>query len=303
MPFAGFKDFDDCVKHMMEEEGYSEEKAKKVCGKLQTIHENSMEFPSDRRDVEGGFLIPNVTILAAGVWNGTKYSALELAKAANKWRSNAIWNRHYEGKSRDESNQIGLLKNQRFDDYRVAADVFLSNSTPEGCDMIALVKEYEINGISVEHVDIPVNGEATNIEFLGAAIVPEPACVICQLSKEEKLMEDKEFKELQGTVAELAKSVKELSEVKSEVKTEDFTKLNDAVGELSKGVAELGKTDVAALLKEQADKDSNTITELEKRIKELEDLPEGTGAGVASDIEDTYAGLTFGGKEGIHRSV
>lgn len=302
MPFAGFADFDACVKHMIEEEGYSEEKARKVCGKLQAIHENSMEFPSNGYDVEGGYLTENCTLLAEGVWNGTKYSALELAKGANKWRSNAVWNRHYEGKSRDESNQIGLIRNQRFDDYRVAGDVFLSNSTPEGRDMIALVKDNKLNGISVEHVDIPVNGEATNIEFLGIAIVPEPACTICQLSKEEKLMEEKEFKELQGTVAELAKSVKELTEVKSEVKTEDFTKLNDAVGELSKGVAELGKTDVTALLKEQSDKDGKIITELEKRIKELEDLPEGAGAGVASDIVDSYAGLTIS-SEGIHREV
>ena len=116
-------------------------------------------------------------------------------------------------------------------------------------------------------------------------------------------MEDKEFKELKDTVVELAKSVKELKEVKTEVKTEDFTKLEGAVGELSKGVAELGKTDVDKLLKEQSDKDGKIITELEKRIKELEDLPEGNGAGAASDIDDTYAGLTFGGKEGIHRSV
>ena len=107
---------------------------------------------------------------------------------------------------------------------------------------------------------------------------------------------------MQGTVAELAKSVKELTEVKSEVKTEDFTKLNNAVGELSKGVAELGKTDVSALLKEQADKSGETITELERRIKELEDLPEGAGAGAASDIVDSYAGLTIA-SEGIHRSV
>lgn len=269
---------------------------------MQSIRELDVEFPSDRRDVDGGLLIPNVTVIAAGVWNGIKYSSIELATSASNWRDNTVWNRHYEGKSRDETNRIGALKNIRFDDYRIASDVFLSNETPEGRDMIALVKEYKINGISVEHVDVTVNGEATMIEYLGAAIVPEPACTICQLSKEEKLMEDKEFKELKDTVVELAKSVKELKEVKTEVKTEDFTKLEGAVGELSKGVAELGKTDVDKLLKEQADKDGKVITELEARIKELEDIPEGNGT-VASDIDDTYAGLTFGGKEGIHRAV
>ena len=76
------------------------------------------------------------------------------------------------------------------------------------------------------------------------------------------------------TVTELAKGVKELAEANGGVKTEDFTKLNDTVDELSKGVVELGKTDVAALLKEQSDKSDKIITELEKRVKELEDLPE-----------------------------
>jgi len=39
MPFAGFKDFDDCVQKMKKKQGYSEEVAKKVCGKLQARHE------------------------------------------------------------------------------------------------------------------------------------------------------------------------------------------------------------------------------------------------------------------------
>jgi len=33
-PFAGFKDFDDCIRHMKEEQGYDEETARKVCGKI-----------------------------------------------------------------------------------------------------------------------------------------------------------------------------------------------------------------------------------------------------------------------------
>lgn len=262
-----------------------------------------VDFPHNGREVEGGYLSENCTVLSEGVWNGTKYTPLELAKGANKWRDNSVWNRHYEGKQRDESNRIGLLKNIHFDDNRIAGDIFLSNETPEGRESIELAKDGKVNGISVEHVDIEVDGVATNIEFLGVAIVPEPACRVCSLSqKEAKAMEDKEFKELKDTVTELAKGVKELAEANGGVKTEDFIKLNDTVGELSKGVVELGKTDVAALLKEQSNKSDKIITELEKRVKELEDIPEGN-AGVSSDIDDSYAGITIDGKDGIHRMV
>ena len=38
-PFAGFKDWDDCMRHMKEEQGYDEETAKKVCGKLKAEYE------------------------------------------------------------------------------------------------------------------------------------------------------------------------------------------------------------------------------------------------------------------------
>ena len=40
-PFGKWKNFDDCVKDMMENQGYSEDTAKKVCGKLQAELEKS----------------------------------------------------------------------------------------------------------------------------------------------------------------------------------------------------------------------------------------------------------------------
>jgi len=47
MPFAGFEDFDSCVSKMMEKQGYDEETAKKVCGKLKAEHENKAEMKGD----------------------------------------------------------------------------------------------------------------------------------------------------------------------------------------------------------------------------------------------------------------
>lgn len=250
-----------------------------------------IEWPENGHDVEGGYLTENCNILVEGVWNGTRYTSLELAKAANKWRDNTVWNRHYEGKQRDETNRIGILKNQHFEYDRIVGDVFLSNSTPEGRDMIALVKDHKIDGISVEHTDIEVNGVATEISFLGLAIVPEPACNICHLSKKELNMEQKDFDKLSDTVKELGKSVKGLSN----------DKLQDTVADLVDQVKELGKVDVDAIVKEQSRKDAKIIKELGERIKELEDTPQGNGA-VATDLVDSYAGLSIDA-QGISRRM
>jgi len=43
MPFGDWKDFDDCVRSMMEKQGYDEETAKKICGKLKA----ELESPGD----------------------------------------------------------------------------------------------------------------------------------------------------------------------------------------------------------------------------------------------------------------
>ena len=243
----------------------------------------NVELPHMGHDVDGGYLTEDCTILAQGVWNGITYTPLELAKAANKWRDNTVWNRHYEGKQRDESNRIGVLKNIHFDDHRIAADVFLSTNTPEGRDMIELVKDGKVNGISVEHVDIEVDGVATNIQFLGAAIVPEPACRVCSLSqKEAKAMEDKEIKELQKKVAELGAT-------------------QDKVVELEATIKELKKIDVDSIVSEQSRKDQKVISALETRVKELEDTPQDSQS-VATDLVDSYAGLAID-PQGISRRI
>ena len=250
-----------------------------------------MEWPENGHDVEGGYLTENCNILVEGRWNGTKYTSLELAKAANKWRDNAVWNRHYEGKQRDETNRIGILKNQHFDYDRIVGDVFLSNSTPEGRDMIALVKDHKVNGISVEHVDTTINGIATDISFLGLAIVPQPACNICNLSKKELNMKQEDFDKLSDTVTQLGKNVEGLS-------TE---KLQDTVADIAKDVKELGKVDVDAIVKEQSRKDQKVISALEARVKELEDTPQGNGS-VHTDLVDSYAGLSID-PQGISRRM
>lgn len=221
----------------------------------------SIKLPPQRQDVDGGYLIKNVTILAEGNWNEIEYRASVLESSQYNWRDNAIWNRHYEGRQRDEKNRIGIIKNQHYEDRSIKGDVFLSDSTDEGKEMIHFIRTNQINGISVEHVSKDIGDVAVDISFMGAAIVPTPACTICQLSKEEY-----------------------------ELKQEDFDKLSDTVTELAKSVKELTTVDVKNIVKEQSDKDQKIIEELSARIKKLEKVPK-TNNVTVTNLKDGYSDI------------
>lgn len=223
-----------------------------------------VELPPQRQDVAGGYLIKNVTILAEGNWNGIEYRASVLDNSQYNWRDNSIWNRHYEGKQRTEKNRIGLIRNQHYEDRSIKGDVFLSDKTDEGKEMIHFVRNNQINGISVEHVSRDIGDVAVDISFLGAAIVPTPACTVCQLSKEDL-----------------------------KLKQEDFDKLNDTVTELAKSVKELTEVDVKNIVKEQSEKDKKTIDELSARIKKLESVPK-TPNTTVTGLKDNYADIAQG---------
>jgi len=220
-----------------------------------------VELPPQRQDVAGGYLIKNVTLLAEGNWNGIEYRASVLDSSQYSWRDNSIWNRHYEGKQRTEKNRIGLIRNQHYEDRSIKGDVFLSDNTDEGKEMIHFVRNNQINGISVEHISRDIGDVAVDISFMGAAIVPTPACTICQLSKEDL-----------------------------KVKQEDFDKLNDTVTELAKSVKELTAVDVKNIVEEQSKKDAKTIEEMSARIKKLESVPKVNNTTVTG-LKDGYADI------------
>lgn len=221
----------------------------------------NVQLPTKRQDVDGGYLIQDVTILSEGNWNDIEYRASVLESSQYNWRDNTIWNRHYEGRQRDEKNRIGIIKNQHYDNGAIKGDVLLSNGTDEGIEMIHFVRTNQINGISVEHLSQDIGDVATDISFLGAAIVPTPACTICQLSKEE-----------------------------DELKQEDFDKLSNTVTELAKSVKELTTVDVKNIVKEQSEKDQKVITELTARLKKLEDLPK-TSTTTITNLSDAYSDI------------
>ena len=202
------------------------------------------KFRTNRQEVPGGYLIKDVPLIVDGTWNGITYSAKELCAAKHNWRDNSVWNRHFEGEQRDETNRIGIINNQRYENGAILGDILLSNTTQEGKDIIHFVQSHQLNGISVEHVghynQVGSKTHATEISFLGAAVVPTPACVVCQLSKKELSMEQEKFEKLEDTVSELANSIRELT-----------------------------SDDVKSLVTKQA----SVITELKARVKKIEITP------------------------------
>lgn len=227
---------------------------------------HTAQFPTTRQEVPEGYLIEGVPLIVEGTWNGITYSAKDLQDSTYNWRDNSVWNRHFEGRQRDESNRIGIISNQRYDSGAILGDVLLSNKTSEGREIIQFVQSNQLNGISVEHVgNYTQNGSninASEVSFMGAAIVPTPACTVCQLSKKELAMENTQFDKLNDTVAELAKSVNELT-----------------------------KVDVKTIVMEQSVKDQKTIAELEARVMKIEQTPvPNTETGI-SNLTDGYAGI------------
>lgn len=213
----------------------------------------TMELSSNRDFSDGILTISGVKILAAGTWNGNVYTANELERSLDHWRDNSLFDRHYEQTERDEENRVGYITNKRFEDNAIVGDLVISNA-----EVIENINDY--NGVSVEHIYDNYDGKI-DISFLGAALVPTPACSVCQLGKKK--------------------------EIKMEQK--DFDKLNDQVAELAQVVEKLTKVDVDAVVTEQSRKDNKIISDLEARVNELENTPQQNMI-VASDIEDGYAG-------------
>lgn len=224
---------------------------------------HTMELSSNRDFSNGELTISDVKILAAGTWNGVVYTANELERSLDHWRDNSLFDRHYEQTERDESNRVGYITDKRFEDNAIVGNLVISNA-----EVIKNIDDY--NGISVEHVYDNYDGKI-DISFLGAALVPVPACSVCQLNKEIDKMEN-------GKI----------------------DKLSDQVAELAKEVDKLTKVDVDAVVTEQSRKDSKVINGLTERITELEKQPV-QNTTVVSGIVDSYADIVHSNGETYRR--
>lgn len=337
MPFAGFEDFDDCVKITMDKQGYDEETARKVCGKLQAEHEGraqslnplnkvrTSEFNINTdtiEDIEGGLLIQNVKLMAAGTWRDSNvgtplhYSPQVLRNYAESWSSSSLWSRHAGGSARSITDKIGKITNQRFEDNAVMGSVWLHGKTVASQDTINLIKSGIASFISVEHTgkeewDGPNRRyESIDINFLGAAVVDKGACAVCRLSEdgtpisrllavEADTMSTKEDDKSTDTsgVEEKLKEFSEASEAKIrefELKIGDLEKsLTEKITEKDTVIKELSeKVDSLEKLRELSGK----VGELEKggqdiktRIKELEAQPVSKTTNAGLDLGEQSA--------------
>ncbi len=302
MPFAGYKDFDECVKKNRDKadpKGYCASIMRKVEGKEMdkehfrepaiTRMFNAVIGPVDEKIVatgDGGLIIKDIIVLAEGTWTDSlvrtplHYTAKTLSKDATNWAATGIWSRHSGGAPRSINDKIGDIREPRFslEHKAVLADGFLHGRTQASRDVIELVKAGLVTDVSAEVGGKEVwnaeakRYEAASLAFYGLAIVDKGACDVCKLKHNEA-----------GGPADdcQADKTKDGEAMGEEIKTEPSEaekKLAALESEKAGFVAEL------AALKEKLQADekarNDRIAELEKlvsekdaRVKELEKSP------------------------------
>ena len=323
MPFAGYKDFDECVKKNQDK---SDPKA--YCGAIKAKAENSDTGEDKMADMEskvtrmfnlsdqglsfvgqdkfvaygdGGLMIKDIIVLAEGTWTDSlvrtplHYTAKALSKDAGNWAATGIWSRHTGGAPRAINDKIGEIKNPRFslEHKAVLADGFLHGRTQASRDVIEMVKAGLVTDVSAEVGGKEVwnaeakRYEAASLAFYGLAIVDKGACDVCKLKHNEA-----------GGPADGCQTdkTKEGESMGEDIKTEP--------SEMEKKLADLesekaGITKELAALKEKLQADekarNDRIAELEKlmsekdaRVKELENAarPPKTVSGKTADTDD-----------------
>ena len=180
---------------------------------------NQTEQLSSYEEKDGGLLIHDVIIMAAGAWTDmhgidTVFTAEVLERCALDWADNAVWTRHSGGTPRSVTEKIGAVLNPYYshDASAVMADVFLHCQTDASRSCASLVQMPReaggIKDVSAETVvEIMPDGMVTNVSFTGLALVEDGACEVCKLpafGKEEPDMADEEVRkeEIDETVEE-----------------------------------------------------------------------------------------------------
>lgn len=215
MPFAGYKDFDECVaknKDKANPKGYCASIMRKVEGKdMEKEHFgepaitrmfNAAIGPVDERMVaygDGGLMIKDIVVLAEGTWTDSlvrtplHYTAKALKADAENWVANGIWSRHTGGAPRAINDKIGEIRSPRFslEHKAVLADGFLHGRTQASRDVIEMVKAGLVTDVSAEVGGKEVwnaeakRYEAASLAFYGLAIVDKGACEVCKLKHNE----------------------------------------------------------------------------------------------------------------------
>ena len=187
---------------------------------------------------DGGLLIHDVIIMAAGAWTDmhgidTVFTAEVLERCASQWADNAVWTRHSGGTPRSVTEKIGAVMNPYYshDNAAVMGDVYLHCQTDASKACASLVQMPRESGgikdVSAETVvEIQPDGLVIDVSFTGLALVEDGACEVCKLpafGKEEPEMADDEIKKEEvETVTETETEEPQETETKVEEKVDDL---------------------------------------------------------------------------------
>lgn len=145
--------------------------------------------------VDGGMLVKGVLLLDEGEWTdshvGTPlyYTTKALSKYHDNWKQRGVWSRHMGGSPRDITDKVGTVKNTRFMNTGIWADLFFHMRTAKSKDTAELIRSGEVNAVSVEHAGeeeynpTTKRWESKTLEFYGLAIVDRGACETCVIRK------------------------------------------------------------------------------------------------------------------------
>ena len=182
---------------------------------------------------DGGLLIHDVVIMAAGAWTDmhgidTVFTAEVLQRCASQWADNAVWTRHSGGTPRSVTEKIGAVMNPYYshENAAVMGDVYLHCQTDASKACASLVQMPRESGgikdVSAETVvEIQPDGLVIDVSFTGLALVEDGACEVCKLpafGKEEPEMADDEMKKETIEETEIKTEDEETSETKVETK-------------------------------------------------------------------------------------
>lgn len=159
-----------------------------------TIHNPLVEFKYDDRLIgksSDAKIYRNTTLLTPGTFSdsltmaGVRYDKDLLKNTVDNWHSNYLNIDH----SHEVLKRIGRVTNTKWMDNKVKADLYIYPVTKNARDTIKLIDQGLINWLSVEIMtedgwDKSDERFVKDLEYLGVAVVTEPACKEAKIDDE-----------------------------------------------------------------------------------------------------------------------
>jgi len=161
--------------------------------KAKNYYNYNMAVSSYEDTEDGGLLIRNVPVMAAGDWTSmqgirTIFTADMLERCAGQWDEYGIWSRHPGGSPRNVNEKIGIVRAPHYSpqDKAVMADLYLHQRTELSRDVAKLVRTPTecggIRSVSIEsYLETDGRGIVTDAHWTGVAVVDQGACLICKM--------------------------------------------------------------------------------------------------------------------------